>query len=336
MQLDLRGHPIHTRALAVTVSQGADGQFEAVGYVLDLRQRGFVPVGSDLQGMGIIHHMELRAQVNPSTATLVSLEGIQPTVAFEASAATCGESCRDPVGRLGALVGAVLDERFASRLGTTFGGALGCSHLLTLARFLGATVAWVLRRDGELFPDAHARRRQGERVFRRDLLFDGHDHGETALAIGMQLSELHFAPAAAVVAPMERFASQYELRAQIDLEGWPAVVADIRGGQRRRRPGDFATAKWEDCTALFERVRGLNLGKGAAGELARRLDDAPALRDALLMLGPALIQCRAAFPDKWLDMVATSPGHPGLIGLLDSCYMWRRGGGLERVRDRDS
>ena len=52
----------------------------------------------------------------------------------------------------------------------------------------------------------------------------------------------------------------------------------------------------------------------------------------MLMLSPALIQCRASFPDKWLNVAVTTPAHPGLIGMPDSCYMWRRGGALEAIR----
>ena len=332
MQLDVGGHPIHTRAFAVTVSHRGDGLLEATGYILDLRQRGFVPAGSDLQGMGIIHHMELRTVVDAATATVVSVDSAQPTVAFEATPATLGESCRDPVGRLAALAGTRLDDGFAAALRATFGGVLGCSHLLALMQLAGATVVWVLRRDTEAFPDDAQRRRVGERIFRRDLVFDGHDRGDTQLAVGIQLSDLHFAPGPAVLTPMERFAGQYELRLQLGLEGWPAVVADIRGAQRRRGRASFATAQWDDCADTLARIRGLNLGKGAAGELMRHLGDLPPARDALLMLGPTLIQCRASFPDKWLAMVAATPGHPGLIGLADSCYMWRRGGALEHLR----
>jgi hypothetical protein len=51
------------------------------------------------------------------------------------------------------------------------------------------------------------------------------------------------------------------------------------------------------------------------------------------MLGPALIQCRASFPDKWLSRAVETPGHPGLIAMADSCYMWRRGGALQRIRE---
>ena len=51
------------------------------------------------------------------------------------------------------------------------------------------------------------------------------------------------------------------------------------------------------------------------------------------MLPPALVQCRAAHPDAWHEKVRATPRHPGLTALPDSCYMWRRGGALERIRE---
>jgi hypothetical protein len=80
---------------------------------------------------------------------------------------------------------------------------------------------------------------------------------------------------------------------------------------------------------------GTGLARGAAGEITRRLGDAAEVvcwRDALVMLPPALVQCRAAHPDAWHDKVRATPRHPGLTALPDSCWMWRRDGALERIR----
>ena len=132
---------------------------------------------------------------------------------------------------------------------------------------------------------------------------------------------------------MEAFESHFELRLRIELDGWPATIHRIDGAERRRTRADFAQASWRDCDGLLAPLRGLSLGKGATRELVRRLGNSPPLLDAMLMLGPTLIQCRASFPDKWLNVAATRPGHPGLIGMPDSCYMWRRGGALERNRE---
>src|SRR3989442_9583161 len=109
VRLDVNGHPLHSRALSVTLVQRGDGQLDVDGSVLDLRKRGFVPVGGDLQASGIIHDMRLRAVVDPATLRLETIAAEQPTVAFEPSPATGGESCRDPIERVEALAGTTLD-----------------------------------------------------------------------------------------------------------------------------------------------------------------------------------------------------------------------------------
>ena len=108
MHLDVGGHPLHTRALSVTLSARDDGRVDVHGVILDLRKRGFVPVGGELQPSGIVHHMLLNAVVDPATGHVDTIAGAQPNVAFEPTVLTEGESCRDPVGRVAGLSGAVM------------------------------------------------------------------------------------------------------------------------------------------------------------------------------------------------------------------------------------
>ena len=69
MRLDLSGHPLHTRALSVVVGAPADGDAGRSSVELvDLRKRGFTPVGTELQGAGIIHQMGLEARRRPRAA----------------------------------------------------------------------------------------------------------------------------------------------------------------------------------------------------------------------------------------------------------------------------
>jgi hypothetical protein len=134
----------------------------------------------------------------------------------------------------------------------------------------------------------------------------------------------------------ERFALHHELTARVDVALWPGSLVAIQGGERRRSPDVFADAPWESRDALLAPLAGTPLARGAAGEITRRLGtdaDATPWRDALVMLPPALVQCRAAHPDAWHDKVRATPRHPGLTALPDSCYMWRRGGALERIRE---
>lgn len=323
MRLELAGHPLHTRALSVVVDGEPDGALRAVGELVDVRKRGFTPVGTAVQGAGIIHQMGLEARVDPGRQVIETLAARQPVVAFEASPATLGESCRDVVGGLAALRGMRLDD--AGALRATMGGAAGCSHLLAVAQLLCATLA-----DCAALPTvpAAAVHRQ---LLRRDLVFDGSETADGRLAVAIQLSDLTTAPAAADTRAMARFRRHDELRLLLALDGWPATIAAAAGAERARTAADFASAAWRDLDAELAALRGLSLGRGATQALLAAAGGRARLRDALLQLGGTLIQCRASFPDKWLN-VAAGEGHPGLIGMADSCYMWRRGGALERVR----
>src|SRR6185503_7587713 len=105
-------------------------------------------------------------------------------IAFEASAVTGGESCRDPIDRLQLLVGAHLDGTWPQRLSAEIGGPRGCSHVLTLSLLMGATVAWALEQDRERHGAVPARR-PGERIFRRDVIVDGHERTATTMALAL-------------------------------------------------------------------------------------------------------------------------------------------------------
>ncbi len=331
MHLDLRGHPLHTRSLSITLTQRGDGRLDVHGELVDLRKRGFVPVAGDLQPSGIVHHMQLAAVVDPATLALDEIAARQPAVAFEASAVTRGESCRDPIDRVRALAGVRLDDGFTRRLGDEIGGPRGCSHVLTLAHLLGSTVAWALRRR-----DAVARR-PGERVFRRDVIVDGAEPPGGGVALGLQLTDLGLAPAAPVARPMQRFASAHEVRVLAPVDLGRYAFGSVRAAERRR---DAATldAPWRERADVGETLAGLSLARGVSLALlerfAARPDDQPLL-DGLLMLSPGLIQVFAALSEGWPAVAQGEGWLLGMGGRPDSCWMWRRGGALEAARSPD-
>jgi hypothetical protein len=280
-----------------------------------------------MQGMGIIHHMELGWIVDPATETIETFTPAQPTVAFEASPETAGESCRDPIDRVAALRNVPLDAGFGRTLREQIGGPLGCSHLVTLAHFMAAGVQAGLGR--ELSP-ARSTPTPGETLFRRDLVFEGHEPTPGRVAMGMRLGDLHWnAVGPGPLAPA-RFALHHELAARLDVDLWPgSLVHRVRTAER------FAGVAWTDRSALLSALDGLGLARGASGEIRERLGDTEATRpwrEALLMLAPALVQCRAAHPDAWQEKVRATERHPGLTAIPDSCFMWRAGGALERLR----
>ncbi|MBY0274690.1 DUF2889 domain-containing protein [Candidatus Binatia bacterium] len=335
MQLEARGLPIHTRSLSVTLSatQGRDAAFAA--YVLDLRKRGFVPVAGDLQGTGIIHHMQLDGAIDPSARRLTRIAARMPTVAFEASVASEGESCRDLAGRVDHLAGTAIDGTWARALGAEIGGPRGCSHVLTLAQLLGPTAAWALDEDARLLRTPA--RSPGERIFRRDVTIDGYECSGD-LYLTLQLSDLHLAPTPPGAAAADRFAAQLELRAATRLTMADMTIAEIGLAERRRTAADFETASWHERPDRATPLLGASLRSGISGRLLQQFQDAGTdrpLLDALLMLAPATVQCIASFIDTWTQVPwmrpgAASNGETG--GHPDSCWMWRRDGALGRKR----
>ncbi|MGH7789832.1 MAG: DUF2889 domain-containing protein [Candidatus Binatia bacterium] len=336
MHLDLGGRPLHTRALSVTLAQRADGRLDAQGVLLDLRKSGFVPCGGDLGTPGIVHHMLLDAVIDPAGAAgpvLAELAARQPNVAFEPSTLTGGESCRDPIGRLDALLGTPLDADFARRLSAALGGPLGCSHILTLAQLLGATVGWALGPGGAVAVDPA--RRPGERVFRRDLLVDGSRQAEGDLELLAQLTDVCFAQAPAVARPMDRLAGVLELRAwaRVALPG--VTLTELRAAQRQRGRDDLDRVDWVDRSPAAARAAGLSLFRGISGALLDRLSGDPAdrpLLDAMLLFDPTFIQVCGALSDQWAAQAMAADSILAMGGMPDSCYMWRRAGALDRLR----
>jgi hypothetical protein len=337
VQLDLRGHPLHTRALSVVLAARADGRLDVRGSLTDLRKRGFVPVAGDLQTMGIVHHMLLDAIVDPATATLDAITAAQPAVAFEPSAATEHESCRDPIGRVAALAGTRLDADFPRQVSAAIGGPRGCSHLVTLAHLLASTAAAALAWDCERHGGAPPRP-AGERVLRRDLTIDGHELASGRVDLAIQLQDLLFTPAPALAPPMERFGGQLEVRLLAEVDVINFTLTGVSGAERRRGLADLETAVWQPRDDVLAGLAGLRLTSGATAALLTRLGAAPGdrpLLDALLMLAPALIQVVAALSEGWAAAYKASPSVVAMGGLPDSCYMWRREGALTRRREAE-
>jgi len=331
MELDLRGHPLHTRALSVTLTQRDDGRLDADGSILDVRKRGFVPVGGELQSSGIVHHMRLVAVVDPATRRIDDAMAEQPAVAFEASAATLGESCRDPIDAASALSGAIVDGSWPERVGDVLGGPRGCFHVFTLAHFLGATVAWALDRERASF--AGLDRPAGQRVFRRDLLVDGTQQPDRTLWLGTQLTDLHFTDADGVVRSMDRLGENLEVRMLVALRPPAFTIAEPRVAERRRTRSAL-DVPWRDRGDFAAHLHGLSLLRGVTTALLGRIGEPGAdrpLLDTALMLAPALIQVFAAVTD-WAGTADRERWMLGMGGKVDSCWMWRRDGALQRLR----
>lgn len=324
--------PLHTRALSIEATAAADG-IAVRGSLIDLRKCGVVPVGGDLGTPGLVHHMWVDALVDPAVPRLRTVRAQQHQVAFEASALTGGESCRDPAVRLAELDGALLDDAFARRLSAAQGGAGGCSHLLTITQVLVAAVTWAVR-SGAL-TTADAARRRGERIFRRDIVVDGSRGDDGAIELLAQLTDVDFAAAPPIAQPMQRFTALREVRVRAAVDPTSMSFARMSAAERRRDAGSLERLEWNDRSARVAGLTGITVFRGVSAALFAQLggaaEDRPLL-DAALLLAPTFIQVCGAMSEHWLGRAAAADSVLGMGGLPDSCYMWRRDGALERLR----
>ena len=166
-------------------------------------------------------------------------------------------------------------------------------------------------------------------------MIDGHESAAAEMQLTAQTTDLHFAPAGAVVRPMERFAEQLEARLVVEVEFPALTIGRLEAAERRRGAADLEDAAWRARGEAVAWLVGRRLGGGITAELLARLGAAPddrPLLDALLMLAPALVQCAAAMSEAWPLAFRTDPSVVAMGGLPDSCYMWRRDGALDRAR----
>jgi hypothetical protein len=325
MSLSASGQPLHSRTLSVTLTQAEPPRVAFAAYVLDLRKRGIAPVGGDLQGPGVIHHMLLDGVIDRASGRLDTIGARMPAVAFEASPATGGESCRDLIGRVDSLGGAPLDGGYARALGSEIGGPRGCSHILTLAHLLGPTAGWAFAADAHLHGSAPARR-LGERIFRRDITVDGYETRPVSWR-GAAARDLPLRPAPALARAMDRFAAQTEVVARADLdEGSAAGELQIAAAPH---PPPSSARPWCERSDAAAALVGQSLRSGISaailGHFAAAPDDAP-LRDARCSFADVSSVSPPSTSGRWHRPVAP-PSRPWR--LPDSCWMWRRGGGWD-------
>jgi hypothetical protein len=332
VELAVRGRPLHSRSLEIEVAQAEAGRWQARGAILDLRRSSFVAVGGDLQPAGLVHHMRVAARLDPASRMIEEIRASQPSVAFEPSELSRGESCRDPAANLEALAGTQLDPEYPQRLNQAIGGPRGCSHVLTLARLVASTLQRALYLEAKTGGRA---RRLGERIFHRCLSFDGLQPAPERLELAIQLADLHFAPAPAVARPMQRFAGEVEVRGRAEVELASLSLAGLELAERTRNLEDLERARWREHTRELAEL----VGQPLIGGMGRRLlalfgadpERAPLL-DALLHLAPAFQQCLAIISEHSVHEAVRDPTLVVSGGISDSCYMWRREGALASVR----
>ena len=349
MQLQSSGHPLHTRALTITASVREDRRWHVRGDVVDLRKCSFVPMLDDIQPAGLVHQMAIEFDLDLETRRIEDIEVEQVHVAVEPSALTGGECCRDPGPRLTELSGEILDAGFNKRLGVFYGGALGCSHLLTLFQLMANALPVAISREARARAENGGRRAVGERPFRRAVVVDGSELAEGGLLLCAQLGDFFTRPAGEFRSPMARLSHQHDVRVQVKVESGTRALQAMRVAERTRDSDTLHTAPWHDRMDELAGFEGAPIAPGLArrvlGALGGR-DDRAELRDLLLQLAPGYVQVLAAISERFYGATrraaATDAGESGakdsgggvevLGGMTDSCWMWRSGGPMHVQR----
>ena len=166
-------------------------------------------------------------------------------VAFEPSEIASGECCRDPIDRVHALAGKVLDASFSREVTSEIGGPRGCSHLVMLAHLLGGAAPRALAQEQESIGSSLSRA-AGERMFRRDLAIDGTEVENGRIQLALQLTDLHVAPTTGIVRPMECFAAELEVRALMAVDVNQMEITEISAAERERDAASLRSAEWRD------------------------------------------------------------------------------------------
>jgi len=350
MSLSITGVPLHTRSLTTVASLRHDGHWDLRGDVIDLRKCGFVPMTQDIQPSGIIHHMTIELVVDPETLRIERLSTAQPHVAIEASERTQGECCRDPADRLLALQGETIDGDFTKRLSSTFGGALGCSHLLTLFFSMAAAIPRAMAQEREILIETDLPRSPDERLFWRSIFIDGYEMDDGCIELSVQLADVHSHPHHGVQSPLDRLDRQEEARVVARVAPPGFSITRLQASRRLRRMPNLASASWDECSEDIASLIGIPIFPGLSRRVREMLQDDEQhalVRDALLQLAPGHIQVLAATTDRWFtqmraqeqDGTANSSSTSGppvgaMGGMVDSCYMWRSGGPVMDARER--
>jgi hypothetical protein len=333
----VRGRPLHTRSLTTVVSRKSETLWHARGDIIDLRKHGFVPMIDDIQPSGVIHMMSIELDFDPDSLRIERIEVDQPFVAIEASEASGGECCRDPASRLQALRGDIMDDGFSKRLSSQFGGALGCSHLLTLFQLMASTLPRAVELETARRLRENTSQPLGKCFFRRSVFVDGHEQSGQTIDVAIQLADTHSRPIRAGSRATERLELSHEVKAIVGIDRKRYRIESLEARERQRSHETLGRSDWTLHTGRVTELVGAPLIPGMAGRIFKLLPNDASLRplrDLLLQLAPGFIQISAALMDEYFEKreradPADSGKKPAVAsfgGNANSCYMWREDG----------
>ena len=114
-----------------------------------------------------------------------------------------------------------------------------------------------------------------------------------------------------------------------------ALLRSLQLAERQRGPGELESAPWSDVSERLAPLLDTPAMPGTSGRVLGLFDErAPGdpTVDALLQLVPGALQCLSSLTEQWPPVAARSTSRIVCAGPTDSCYMWREGGALDRLR----
>lgn len=337
MNFEVSGEPIHTRCLAVALTQGPGGGVDFRADLLDLRKGGLMELAGRVTMAGIIHRMELSGRFAAESGRLERIEWAQSHVMHEPNGISRGECCRDPMSRLNGVVGMRFGVDFAAGLKGCFGGPLGCTHVNTLLHEVDAFVSshLALRRDDREYARS---RGEGERIGARSLFFDAFfGEGGTTTHLSVRLADLHRASSDATGREAVALHTEIRLLAEADLAGWQ--LRTLAAKERIRRGPALGDSAWQSRSSELEGFVGRTLFGGMNRFCLERFGGREAdarLLSALRSLAPGMTQVGAAVSDQLAPASSARPLAGGLSGP-GPCYLLRADGPLmESLRTPES
>lgn len=325
--------PSHTRCLDIALVAGEGETLEFRADILDLRKAGLMALAGRVATAGIIHNMTLLGRCHATSGEILDLSWEQSHVMHEANAASRGECCRDPMGRLRGLVGARLGEGFREDLKRNFGGALGCSHVNTLFQELSRTIAHhMAQRPAD--PTLAAGQAARARVARRAIFFDAFlPEAGTLATLRVRLSDAQYGAAGPGGDEVMAQHAEVRLAARVDLMGWK--IEDLRAAERSRGGPEIGAEAWTDRSGLVAELIGQSLGGGMARRCADRFaghEQRACLLSALLCLAPGMTQVGAGLSDALEPSTGARPERTGSpLSGGGPCYLLRGDGPLMQI-----
>jgi hypothetical protein len=293
----VQGDPIHRRSLEIALDPESGGCREARGRIVDRRLQGFTYTGGRVVGPGPIHDMSAQLRLDLRTGRVEAASGAMALPAFQGSATTRFEGCRDVLPNLGNLAGLDAGGDLASGIRAAIGRERGCYHLSTLVLAMAPLLRAALRE-----PEPRDAR------FERTIELTACEAGEGRVRLHGLLVE-------------QRGAAEPR-RARL---AWCVDAGEmkLRGVLAEAAP---QLAPRRDAAAALE---GLPLFGGFARAALERLGGLAGAEEILelaLGLSAVVTQAMVTVPS------APDPGlEAGRHRAHGTCYMWRAGGPLQEM-----